>query len=161
MGTKTARKKKALHVQHTFLVNFSAFVLYDYRNFLVTRFTEEMPYVFLFTFLSLQLMFTLVAASITQFSPPPQSFHNFLPTKLDSFVFYPRSSSFFLCYPRLCRHKNLVERQTGLCCFFFFSLNVRVVMRFFAETRGCLKGGLFRYQRRDKLKPKESTWCGT
>ena len=121
MGTKTARKKKALHVQHTFLVNFSAFVLYDYRNFLVTRFTEEMPYVFLFTFLSLQLMFTLVAASITQFSPPPQSFHNFLPTKLDSFVFYPRSSSFFLCYPRLCRHKNLVERQTGLCCFLFLS----------------------------------------
>lgn len=24
-----------------------------------------------------------------------------------------------------------------------------------------MKGGLFRYQRRDKLKPKESTWCGT
>ena len=61
MGTKTARKKyinrsnliakkKALHVQHTFLVNFSAVVLYDYRNFLVTRFMKEMPYVFLFTF---------------------------------------------------------------------------------------------------------------
>ena len=33
------------------------------RNFLVTRFMEEMSYVFLFTFFSLPLIFTLIAAS--------------------------------------------------------------------------------------------------
>ena len=33
------------------------------RNFLVTRFMKEMSYVFLFTFFSLPLIFTLIAAS--------------------------------------------------------------------------------------------------
>ena len=37
------------------------------RNFLVTRFMEEMQHVFLFTFFSLPLIFTLVAASISHF----------------------------------------------------------------------------------------------
>ena len=39
------------------------------RNFLVTRFMEEMSYVFLFTFFWLPLIFTLVAASLSFFSP--------------------------------------------------------------------------------------------
>ena len=44
-------KKGTLHVQHTFFAHFFAVVLHDYkvkssRNFLVTRFMEEMSYVF-------------------------------------------------------------------------------------------------------------------
>ena len=38
------------------------------RNFLVTRFMEEMLYVVLFTFFSLPFIFSLVAASISPFS---------------------------------------------------------------------------------------------
>ena len=58
-------KKATLHVQHTFFVYFLAVVLHDYmhrktaRNVLVTRFLREMSYVFSFTFLSLQLIFSL------------------------------------------------------------------------------------------------------
>ena len=37
------------------------------RNFLVTRFMEEILYVVLFTFFSLPLIFTLVAAGISHF----------------------------------------------------------------------------------------------
>ena len=53
------------------LLSTFAVVLHDYNdknstNLPVTRFTEEM-YVFLFTFISLQLIFTLVAASISHF----------------------------------------------------------------------------------------------
>ena len=53
------------------LLSTFAVVLHDYNdknstNLPVTRFTEKM-YVFLFTFISLQLIFTLVAASISHF----------------------------------------------------------------------------------------------
>ena len=53
------------------LLSTFAVVLHDNNdknstNLPVTRFTEEM-YVFLFTFISLQLIFTLVAASISHF----------------------------------------------------------------------------------------------
>ena len=49
------RKKATLHVQHTFFVHFFAVVFARLqretsRNVLVTRFMEEMSYVFLFTF---------------------------------------------------------------------------------------------------------------
>ena len=37
------------------------------RNFLVTRFMEEITYVFLFTFFLLSLIFTLVASTISHF----------------------------------------------------------------------------------------------
>ena len=49
-------KKATLHVQHTFFVHFFAVNCFarlqreTSRNFLVTRFREEMSYVFLFTF---------------------------------------------------------------------------------------------------------------
>ena len=48
-------KTATLHVQHTYIVHFFAVALHDFivklpRNFLVTRFMEEMSYVFLFTF---------------------------------------------------------------------------------------------------------------
>ena len=71
------------------------------RNFLVTRFMEEMLYVFLFTFFSLPLIFTLVAACI---SPSPHRRYNFF-----SMFFFQRNwpplifisrSKLFPCYPR-------------------------------------------------------------
>ena len=58
-------KEATLHVQQTFFVHFFAVVLHDYkvkssRNFLVTRFMEEMSYVlFCSLFVSLPLFFTL------------------------------------------------------------------------------------------------------
>ena len=57
-------KKATLHVQHTFFCTFlcSYFARLQREtcwNFLVTRFIEEMSYVFSFTFFSLPLNFTL------------------------------------------------------------------------------------------------------
>ena len=64
----------------TFLCMF-AVVLHDYSdknstNFLVTRFMEEM-YVFLFTSFSLQLIFTLMVASISHFLTAAMKFSCF------------------------------------------------------------------------------------
>ena len=56
-------KKTTLHVQHTFFVHFlSLFARLQRetsRNFVVTRFMEEMSYVFLFTFFSTAAHFHL------------------------------------------------------------------------------------------------------
>ena len=66
-------KKATLHVQHTFFVHFFAVVLHDYNvkvqetSWLVTRFMDEIAYVFLFTFFSLPLILTFVAGSISNF----------------------------------------------------------------------------------------------
>ena len=58
-------KITTLHMQHTFFVHFFAFVLHDYN--------EKLPgykfYVLQFTFFWLPLIFTLVAASLSFFSP--------------------------------------------------------------------------------------------
>ena len=99
-------KKATLHVQHTFFVHFIAVVLHDYnvktcRNFLVTRFMEEILYVFLFTFLSLPLIFTLHwwPLAFLIFSPPLQNFH-VLPTKKCLLCFL--SLALNLCRPFSC-----------------------------------------------------------
>ena len=77
-------KKATLHMQHTFFVHFFAVVfawlqLEFSRNFVVTRFMEEMS----FTFFSLPLIFTLhwwpLAFLISSLSL--QNFHALLPTK--------------------------------------------------------------------------------
>ena len=66
-------KKATLFVQHTFFVHFFTVVLHDYNvklpetSWLVTRFMEEIRYVFLFTFCSLLLILTSVAGSISHF----------------------------------------------------------------------------------------------
>ena len=57
-------KKATLQVQHTFFCSFlcrcfARLQLETSRNFLVTRFMEEMSYLFLFTLFSLPLIFTL------------------------------------------------------------------------------------------------------
>ena len=64
-------KKTALHVQHTFFCTFLCLCFErpqreTSKNFLVTRFTEEMSYLLLFTFFH-SLIFTLVAARISHF----------------------------------------------------------------------------------------------
>ena len=96
-------KTTTLHVQHNyFLLHFFA---------VVTRFMEEMSYVFTnnfllnFLFSSLLLIFTLLVASISHFSPPLHNFHVVLSTKFVFFVFYllSRSSSFSVIRIR-CRH---------------------------------------------------------
>ena len=53
------------------------------RNFLVTRFMDEMLYVFLFTFFSLPLIFTLHwwLLAFPILSPPLQNFAVVFPTK--------------------------------------------------------------------------------
>ena len=84
-------KKATLHVQHTFCTFlcrcFARLKTKTSRNFLVTRFMKEMSYVFLFTFFSLSLIFTLVAASISHFLTAAAKFHVVPPTKNASFVF--------------------------------------------------------------------------
>ena len=66
-------KKATLHVQHTFFVHFFVVVLHDYNvklpetSWLVTRFMEEITYVFLSTFCSLLLILTSVAGSVSHF----------------------------------------------------------------------------------------------
>ena len=62
-----------------------------FGNFLVTRFMEGMSDVFLFTFFSLSLIFTLVATSI----PSLQNFMFFLQQKMSPFVFFLSGSSSF------------------------------------------------------------------
>ena len=60
------------------------------RNFLVTRFMEEMSYVFSFTFFSLPPIFTLHwwPLAFPIWSPPLQNFHVVLPTKKISPLFF-------------------------------------------------------------------------
>ena len=65
------RKKQFCTIFCTFLCRcFAGLQRETSRNFLSPLFMEEMSYVFLFTFffLSLPLIFTLVAASISSFS---------------------------------------------------------------------------------------------
>ena len=79
---------RATHFFCTFLCRcFGRLQRETSRNFLVTRFMEELSYVFLFTFFSLPLIFTLVAASISHFHRG-YNVHIIRPTKNDSFVFY-------------------------------------------------------------------------
>ena len=96
------KQKTTWHVQHTFFVQsflcrcFARRQRETSRNFLVTRFMEEMLYAVLFTaFFSLPLFFTLMAASISHFLTAAVKFHVILQTKLVSFVFLISGSSFF------------------------------------------------------------------
>ena len=63
-------KKATLDAQHTFFNLCHCFVRLQRKtsgNFLVTCFMEKMSYMFLFSFFSLLLIFTLVTASISHF----------------------------------------------------------------------------------------------
>ena len=108
-------KKATFHVQHTsfctfFCRCFARLKCETSRNFLVTRFMEEMSYVFLFTFFPLSLIFTPVAASISHFLTAATKFHVVPPTKNVSFVVLSRSSSF--------------SRWASLACHLTFSFSL-------------------------------------
>ena len=87
-------KKATLHVQHTFFVHFFVVVLHDYNvklpetSWLVTRFMEEITYVFLSTFCSLLLILTSVAGSISHFLTAATKLSCCSSKKNVSFVFY-------------------------------------------------------------------------
>ena len=75
-------KKATLHVQHTFFNLCHCFARLQRetsRNFLVTRFMEEMSYLFLFTFFH-SLIFTWWSLGFLIFSPPLKHFNVVLPT---------------------------------------------------------------------------------
>ena len=55
------------HFEKSYIIFFTVFLHAAITWFLVTRFMEEMSYLFLFTFFSLPLFFTLVSASISHF----------------------------------------------------------------------------------------------
>ena len=85
---KKSNFARAAHFLCTFLCRcFARLQRETSRNFLVTRFMEEMSYVFLFTFFPLSLIFTQVAASISHFLTAATKFHVVPPTKNVSFVF--------------------------------------------------------------------------
>ena len=119
-GFKTNRsnqQKNKLHVQHAFLSFPCRWFARLQRCFvrlkrqtsqLLIIFIEELSCVLTQYFVScvhvrfyfsLQLIFTLLAASISHFLTPALNFHVFLPTKFVSFVF-SNSLQLFLCYPR-------------------------------------------------------------
>ena len=106
-GEKTT-KKKLLDVQHTFFCTFlcrcfTRLQRETSRNFLVTRFIEEISYLFLFTlFFSLPLIFTLVAASIS----------HFLRCKIFTFFFHKKLSPLFF-----------ISLSSSLSCFLSFSFD--------------------------------------
>ena len=82
-------KKTTLHVQHTYFVHlfcrcFARLQRETSRNFLVTRFMEEMSYVFSFTFFFTAAQFHPVhwwPLAFLIFSPPPQNCHLFFQQK--------------------------------------------------------------------------------
>ena len=91
-----------------FVVHFFAVVLHDYnvasRNFLVTRFMEEMLYVFLFTFLF---------PAVTHFHLGGRYHFSFSYRRYKIFMLFLRrnwsplffiSRQLFLCYPHQFRH---------------------------------------------------------
>ena len=95
-------KKATLHVQHTFFVHFFVVVLHDYNvklpetSWLVTRFMEEITYVFLSTFCSLLLILTSVAGSISHFLTAATKLSCCSSKKNVSFFFISRFSSLSL-----------------------------------------------------------------
>ena len=140
-----------LYVQHTFfpkqqkkttlngfVVHFFAVVLHDYnvasRNFLVTRFMEEMLDVFLFTFL---FPFTLGAASISHFLTAAIKFSCYSYDEIGLLCFLSLASSFSVIHVSLDIEIKSKERIGFVVVI--FPLKVRVAMLFTAETRGYLK----------------------
>ena len=79
--------------------------------------------------------FTLLASSISHILTATTKFSSFFERNSSPLLFFSRL--LFLCYPCHCRHQNLVEKMTRLCCCFFF-LNVQVAMRFTTKISGCL-----------------------
>ena len=86
--SKKSNFTRAAHFLCSFLCRFFARIQRETsRNFPVTRFVEEMSYVFFPFFFFAIVLFTLVAASIAHFLTAATKFHVVPPTKNVSFVF--------------------------------------------------------------------------
>ena len=124
-----------------FVVHFFAVVLHDYnvasRNFLVTRFMEEMLYVFLFTFLFPATHFHLGAASISHFLTAAIKFSCYSYDEIGLLCFLSLASSFSVIHVSL--DIKIKSKEPIGFVVVIFSLKVRVAMLFTAETRGYLK----------------------
>ena len=107
------------------------------RNFLVTRFMEEMLYVFLFTFVFLAAHFHLDGRQHFSFSHLRYEIF-FTSNEIGlRCVFISRSSSYSVIHVDINVKIQSKERLTFAVVF--SSLKVRVAMRFTAETRGLLE----------------------
>ena len=98
---------------------------------------EEKSYVFLFTFLSLPLIFTLVAACISHFLTAAIKFSCF--SFFSFLVFLSLALAISLLSTSVWTLKSSRKKEPALLLLVFSSLKVRVAMRFTAETCGCLK----------------------
>ena len=85
-------KKATLHLLHTFLVHFLAFVLHDYnfqKLLSYTFFGENVVRVLVHFFFHCRLFSPCIGGlAFPILSPPLQNFHVVLPTKSVSFVFF-------------------------------------------------------------------------
>ena len=89
--SKKTNFARAAHFFCTFLCRcFARLQRETSRNFLVTRFMEEMSYVFSFTFFSLPVFFTFLwwPLAFPILSLPLQNFHVVFPTKKMSPLFF-------------------------------------------------------------------------
>ena len=131
-------------MQHTFFVQsflcrcFARRQRETSRNFLVTRFMEEMLYVVLFTFFSLPLIFTLVAASISHFLTAAKKCSCYSSNEIGLLCFLISGSSSFSVIHANVDFKIKSKQKNRLRCCCFLSLRVQVARRFTAETRGYL-----------------------
>ena len=117
------RKKATLHAQHACFVHFFTVVLHDYVYNVklpqVTRFSEEMSYMFSFTSFSLPLIFTLVAATFPPFVTTA--------TKFSCFSSNQKMSLLFVCLFFISRSASslfllFVELRWPASYFPFFSI---------------------------------------
>ena len=120
----------AAHFFCTFLCRcFSRLQRETFRNFLVTRFMEELSYVFSFTIFSLPLIFTFHwwPLAFPILSPPLQNFHVILPTKKCLLCFL--SLALDLCRP-FSRWASLACRLLSL----FLCLSLALYSKFVDMT---------------------------
>ena len=119
-------------MQHTFFVQsflcrcFARRQRETSRNFLVTRFMEEMLYVVLFTFFSLPLIFTLVAASISHFLTAAKKCSCYSSNEIGLLCFLiSGSSSFSVIHANVdFKIKSKQKNRLRCCCFLSLSLDL-------------------------------------
>ena len=106
-------------LSHAFLCRCFARPQRDFsRNFLVTRFMEEILYVFQFTFSSLPLIYTLVASNFSHFLSAAIKFSWYSCNEIGLLLFFfiSRPTSFFVIHVKVDIKIKPRERKNRLCC---------------------------------------------
>ena len=133
--------KTNLHVQHAFVFLCRCFAQLQrcFLNFLVTHYFYGgiveyfVSCVHVRFYLSLPLIFTLLAAGISHCLTAALNFHAFLPQNSSLLFSITRSSSFSVIHVSVnIKKKKKTSKKTRLCCC-FFSLKVQAVMRFLSK----------------------------